>query len=78
VASAADDPRAFRAIDCDGKPVIIYVGEGSAWLMIGGELARLDAVTAMKLGGRLNGAGQRCLGAIKAARAAAERPASDG
>ena len=74
--SAADsDPRAWRALDCDGKPVVVHVGDGSAWLTVGTETARLDAVTAMRLGGRLNGAGQRALSGIKAARAA-QRPAN--
>lgn len=60
---ASADPRAFRMADSDGKPLAVFTdGEGSVWLDVHGELARLDRVQAMKLGGRLGGAAQRALG----------------
>lgn len=55
------DPRAYRVADADGKPIAVFVGEGSVWLAVGGELARLGPVEAMRLGGRLGGAGNRAL-----------------
>lgn len=64
---AAEDPRAFRMADADGKPLAVFVGDGSAWLDVHGELARLGRVQAEKLGGRLSGAAQRALGRPRAA-----------
>jgi hypothetical protein len=61
-ADPAADPRAFRVADANGKPLAVFTGDGSAWLMVGAELARLDAGTARKLGARLMGAGHRFLG----------------
>jgi hypothetical protein len=58
---ASADPHAWRAADADGKPLAVFVGDGSVWVRVGGELARLDAATARHLGGRLMGAGQRKL-----------------
>lgn len=54
------DPRAYWTLDADGLPVACGVdGEGHVWLLVHGTVARLDITTALKLGGRLNGAGQR-------------------
>jgi hypothetical protein len=60
----AGDLRAFRTADADGLPVSCGVDcDGNVWLIVHGHAARLDVTTAMRLGGRLNGAGQRAVGA---------------
>jgi hypothetical protein len=69
--SPLSDPRAYRAVDVDGQAVECGIGDdGLVWLVVGGTVARLGAGAAMHLGGRLNGAGQRAVHALKVARAA--------
>lgn len=73
---ASVDPRAYRTQDADGRPVAVFTdGEGSVWLDVHGELARLGEAAAMKLGGRLGGAARRTLGSPPGAPApGGERP----
>ena len=60
MSAAGSDPRAYRMADADGKPLAVFVGgDGKVWLDVHGEVARLDPVEAMRLGGHLGGAGKR-------------------
>lgn len=61
-ASPGADPRAWRTADADGKPITVFIGDGSVWLDVNGELARLGGTEAMSLGGRIGGAARRIFG----------------
>lgn len=58
-----DDPRAYRMTDADGEAIEVWVDSGEVWLAVHGWEARLEPVQAMKLGGHINGAGQRTVAA---------------
>jgi hypothetical protein len=76
--TSSADPRAYRTADADGRPLAVFIdGNGNVWLDVHGELARLEPVAAMRLGGKLGGAGQRSFGSPRLTSAEADRAPID-